>query len=84
MHFFLPDLVVPIDRKYTLSYFYKNVGIAKDRSLQFEKFKEIFHEFWRFASENSLEGYKDNVWAKNIPKIIDNVIIGYGKLSDIK
>ena len=79
MHFFLPDLIVPIDRKYTLNYFYKNITIPKDNDKQFKMFIEIQEEYSLFANEHDLSKYIDSIWNRNIPKIMDNMVIGYLK-----
>jgi len=80
IHFFLPHLVVPIDRKYTLSYFTGNTGINPCKEKQFSMFYNIQEEFSCFASENNLEKFKDNRWNLTIPKVLDNMIIGFMKL----
>lgn len=79
MHFLLPDLVMPIDRKYTLNFFYDNVSINPKLNLQFKKFSHIFKECSSFALKSKLNSKLDNNWNQNIPKIIDNIIIGYSK-----
>ena len=80
MHFLLTDLVVPIDRKYTLNFFYNNMSINKKLDLQFKKFSEIFANCREFAINTKLKRHLDNDWNLNIPKVIDNIIIGYSKL----
>jgi hypothetical protein len=79
LHFFLPDLFVPIDRKYTLAYFYGNTNVPQDLNGQIERFCELFREFRKFASSAQLADKKDDVWNSNVPKIIDNMIIGFQK-----
>ena len=81
MHFLLPDLVVPIDRTYTLKFFYGNKSINPKLNLQFQKFLHIFKECSNFASKSKLNSKLDDNWNQNIPKIIDNIIIGYQKLN---
>jgi hypothetical protein len=78
MHFLIPDLIVPIDRKYTLNYFFKNKNISKNYNRQFIIFEKLFSHFADFSSKTKLKKYEDNSWNGNIPKIIDNIIIGYG------
>lgn len=85
MHFLLPDLVVPFDRKYTLQYFYNKMDLnckGDKENKWIEEFKEyyipFFKEVIRFSKEHKLEIYK-NKSNPNIPKIIDNIIIGLGK-----
>ncbi len=77
MHFIVPKLIVPIDRKYTLTFFKNNT--IYDNSKSFELFETIHHSFRKIAQNINLDRYKDNVWNLTIPKIIDNLIIGYVK-----
>lgn len=70
MHFILPKLVMPIDGKYTLTFFYNNTGESKD------KFLEIFEFSWQIANKLDLNKYVDSEWNQTIPKIIDNAIMG--------
>lgn len=80
LQFFLPNLVVPIDRKYTLTYFTGHTNIDKRMEKQFDLFIKIQKEFSRFASLHNLEKYKDEKWNLTVPKIMDNMIIGYIKM----
>ena len=80
MHFYLPNLIVPIDRKYTLNFFYGNININKKMDLQWKKFVSIFEQMAEFAKELQVDEIKNNRWSKNIPKIIDNLVIGYVKV----
>ena len=79
MHFLLPNLIVPIDRKYTLKFFELNINNAKDE--EFDHFTNIESTFGLFASEVNLDDFvsKNSKWCKYKTKIIDNVIIGYVK-----
>ncbi|MDY0083330.1 MAG: hypothetical protein RBR74_09130 [Ignavibacteriaceae bacterium] len=79
IHFFLPELIAPIDRKYTLNYFYGNTNVPKKKENQFKKFIDIELEFCRISNITDLSKYIDNIWNANIPKILDNAIIGYMK-----
>ena len=76
-HFFLPNLFVPIDRKYTLNYFNGHTNIPKSIEKQFDLFKHLHQNFRKFSNEVSLNEYLDQTWNANIPKTIDNIIIGY-------
>ena len=69
MHFILPHLVMPMDRKNTLMFFYNNTGESKN------KFLEIFESSWYIAKRMNLSYYLDDDWNRTIPKIIDNAII---------
>ena len=77
LHLMLPDLIVPIDREFTIQFFYGKKN--KCSSI----LKEPFHIFWEletifseFVKRNDVSHYIDNVWNLNIPKILDNAIIG--------
>ena len=91
MHFFLPDLFMPIDRKYTLQFFYKeppykseNYGmhhLTDTIEKQKQCFLQVFEQFRQFAHEHheTLKAQVDKTsrWNHNIPKVIDNIIIAY-------
>jgi len=92
MHFFLPDLFMPIDRKYTIQFFYRNPSSYKQvnyglhsvtNTLEKQQrcFHRIFEEFRHFAHAHSdvlkAQVNPNSRWNRNIPKIIDNIIIAY-------
>ena len=76
MHFLLPDLFMPIDRRYTLRFFYESPPINQKQC-----FLQVFEQFRQFAQEHHdiLKAQVDSNsrWNRNIPKIIDNIIIAY-------
>lgn len=78
LHFILPNLIAPIDRRYTIRFFYGNSNnkCFKSSETQFETFWEIESAFSKFAKTKDLSQYIDDVWNRNIPKIMDNAIIG--------
>ena len=78
MHFLTPNLVAPIDRKYTMNFFYGNIRSDKDN---FETFKEIHEEYKKLAKKQDLHGFLDNKWNRSVPKVADNAVIGYMKLN---
>jgi len=86
LHFLLPHLVVPIDRRYTISFFYNSKLIptdnepCKSNELQFKIFEELYAKFQEITKKFDLNPYLDNKWNANIPKIIDNAIIGFSKI----
>lgn len=86
LHFLLPNLIVPIDRRYTMNFFYGNINIPTNQDIkrnnekQIEVFNELYEKFCEIAKIYELKQFKDNKWNLNIPKIIDNSIIGYSKL----
>lgn len=79
LHFLLPNLIVPIDRKYTLQYFYHTAGVPKSIDRQYQKFCDIQQEFRRFSQAVDLSEFIEPVFNPNIPKLIDNMIIGSNK-----
>ena len=79
LHFFFPELIGPIDRTYTLNFFYGHTNLPKSLDGQYRRLMEIELEFARFAGNVHLTGYKDRVWNTSVPKIIDNAVIGWMK-----
>jgi hypothetical protein len=77
LHFLLPNLLMPIDRKYTLQFFYKNTDIPKENEIQFKMYCDIFMQFQNLAMSYDFNKFKDDNWNSSIPKIIDNLIIAY-------
>ena len=88
MHFFLPDLFMPIDRKYTIQFFYKkppykrkNYGLPEPFKNQKQSFFQVFEQFREFSHKHReiLKSMvdSDTRWNRNIPKIVDNLIIAY-------
>jgi len=79
LHFFLPNLLMPIDRSYTIRFFYKNTGVPQADEKQFEMYKDIFLQFRQLSMSYDFELHLDNKWNRNIPKMIDNLVIAYIK-----
>ncbi len=81
MHFFLPNTVAPIDRKYTLYFYNKSTNIPKSVVEQFNLYKAIHTDYRNFAQNVDLSKYvKSSGWNRTEPKVIDNIIIGFQKL----
>ena len=81
MHFMLPELIAPMDRKYTLNFFFKNTNVPNNHEKQFEIFKSVQTCFASFAKAFKLSKYVENeTWNANIPKVIDNIIVGSMRL----
>lgn len=81
LHHLLPNLVPPMDRKYTLNFFYGNSslnGRASERSV----FKQLFRSFFVIAHlcQEEVEGIRegDEVHRMNtsFTKVLDNAIVG--------
>lgn len=77
LHYFLPDLLMPIDRRYTIQFYRGYTGIPETKQGQFDLYKLILEDFRQFAHSLNLSIYQDDKWNKNVPKIIDNLIISY-------
>lgn len=78
LHFILPNLIAPIDRRYTIRFFYGTSDNKCFKSIesQFETFWEIETAFSKFAKSKDLSKYIDDYWNRSVPKILDNAVIG--------
>ena len=76
LHFLLPDLFMPIDRRYTLQFFY---GYSPENEKQC--FLQVFEQFRQYAQKHhetlKAQVDKNSHWNRNIPKVIDNIIIAF-------
>ena len=82
LHYFLPNLLMPVDRRYTLQFFYKNTNTPTDSEKQFEMYWSIFLQFRELASAYDFNKHVAESWNRNIPKFIDNIIIGHIRKKD--
>lgn len=81
LHFLLPDLVMPMDRTYTMNFFYGNNKYSKDVEKEFNVFKDIFIKTYDITrglclTQNEVDG---KGWNTSVPKLIDNAIIGFDR-----
>jgi hypothetical protein len=83
LHFFLPDLIMPIDSKYTMDAFYGYNKFSNSPKGEFKTFKDIFERTYEIASRLnlSLEDADGILWKTSVPKLIDNAVIGLDKCS---
>jgi hypothetical protein len=80
VHHLLPDLVFPIDRKYTETFFeWGSFDIHPE-----ECFKSAFHSVSEVARKVGLEKYLETGWRNSRAKILDNAIIGYCRVHNLK
>ncbi|MHA1131923.1 MAG: hypothetical protein ACTSRC_19515 [Candidatus Helarchaeota archaeon] len=80
LHHLLPDLVPPIDRKYTLNFFYqpKFSKSPPIKGNEEDRFVEIFDSFHLICKKLNLTNQDlMREWDTSIPKLIDNAIIGF-------
>jgi len=87
LHFFLPKLIVPIDRTYTCAFFgiYPNQKKGSENEFQRDIFLNLHKAFCEFTKQHNLSGFVDKTsdsdWNLNIPKVIDNMLIGHGMIN---
>lgn len=85
LHHILPNLIVPIDRNYTLEYF----GISKQAPSNYFAFDIFMNLFPRLVevAESKYDFIQDRInleefnWNTSITKIIDNAIVGAVKFT---
>jgi len=81
LHFFLPDLIVPIDRRYTCDFFniYPNRKSGSEKEVELMDFINLQKAFCKFSNTFNLSEYiaPSSDWNLNVPKVIDNMIIGH-------
>lgn len=81
MHFLLPDLVMPIDNQYTLTFFSGRHWNSDVPSKAFEAFLHIHRKAFRLVHELGISAADatGEEWNTSVPKLIDNAIIGFLK-----
>lgn len=81
----LPNIIPPIDRKYTLKYLCGNADIKNDIGTEWSMMKTIIQNFFIPVARDEAFQKKANAWMANqtqypwdtsLFKVIDNVIIG--------
>jgi len=78
---------MPIDRKYTLQFYYANTFNRTNSmenvidSSEKECLHQVFEDYRQFAQKNhallAAQVDKTSRWNRNIPKVIDNIIIAH-------
>lgn len=81
LHHLLPELVPPMDRAWTGTFFLWSP--AAPQFQQQSTFVEAFSTFARIARATDPSNYVGEGWRTSSSKVIDNAIIGYCKLHDI-
>lgn len=79
LHYFTPDLTMPVDRAYTLRFYYGNTYVPKSEDKQFDIYWAIFKDTEDFTKYYDFRKLTDRKWNLSIPKIIDNFIIASAK-----
>lgn len=82
LHHVLPDLIPPIDRKYTLRFFGINSPLAEREPTYFGR---VFPGFHRIAREGSaiLRSRVGEGMHTSISKVIDNAVVGYDSMASL-
>lgn len=78
MHFLLPDLIMPVDGKYTMSAVFGYNRLSRTATGEFNDLFYILSRFHDIACKFELSS-NDCVstgWNTSVPKLIDNAIIG--------
>ena len=81
LHFLLPDLIMPIDGKFTLPAFYGYNKISNTPKKEFTDFWDIFKEPIDITEHLGLTSsdVDGELWNTSVPKLIDNAIIALYK-----
>ena len=88
LHHLLPNLVPPIDRTYSLKFFYGNDYLSKEES-EHRTFLQLFRCYYSIAHEcedviNSIYTEKGHAMNTSFTKIIDNAVVGYKQYNENK
>jgi hypothetical protein len=77
LHHLLPDLVPPIDRQYTLRFFYNHKMINQREQVYLQEMYPRFCPIAAFCQED-IRSRLGTGMNTSITKVIDNAIVGYG------
>lgn len=79
LHFLVPDLIMPVDRTYTMSFIYGHNKYSQEIAKEIHTFNDIFRQFYNLTKKLSLTDQDiDGLgWNTTIPKLIDNAIMGF-------
>lgn len=76
LHHILPNLMPPIDREYTLRFFFNNKTIHKQDELLFREIFPLFHEIG-IICKNQINSHIGTGFHTSFTKVIDNAIVGF-------
>lgn len=76
LHHILPRLMPPIDREYTLQFFFSNKNIGGRDKQIFREVYPLFHEIG-FRNSNVIKSYINKGFHTSETKVIDNAIVGF-------
>ena len=80
LHHVLPDLVPPIDRQYTVRFFFNQPNAIQGEGREEAAFRVIYPAFAKVAREcaGEIKDRLDDDWNTSTTKVVDNAIVGYG------
>ncbi len=76
LHHLLPDLLPPMDREYTLMFFFEHKTIASDEEARFLVMLESFNRVAR-ECRGSIERRLGRGMHTSTTKVLDNAVVGY-------
>ena len=79
LHHILPNLIPPVDRNYTLRFFYDNKRVKRGDACisQFLDVLSYFEQIYIVVGEEVEELVQTHSFNSSVTKVIDNAIIGY-------
>jgi hypothetical protein len=78
LHHLLPSLVPPIDREYTLRFFYNHTTLNQGDEKAFKEIFPFFHQIG-IAKKKQIEDRIGKGMNTSESKVIDNAIVGFGR-----
>jgi len=79
LHHILPNLIPPVDRNYTLQFFYDNKNVKRGDACisQFLDILGYFEQIYMVVGEEAEVLVQPHSFNSSVTKVIDNAIIGY-------
>jgi len=79
LHFLLPKLFPPMDRRYTMNFFYGYFNYHNEEIKEFKSFSILMRELYKITQQLklTLKDVDGVLWNTTVPKLIDNAIIGF-------
>lgn len=79
LHFLLPNLIMPVDRKNVLTFLYGSSYVPPSLDGQFKRFREVLERYSDLAQHLNLTVHNSDGkwWNVSVPKRIDNAIAGF-------
>jgi hypothetical protein len=78
LHHVIPELVPPMDRRYTLRFFFEQTNMNQGDQMAFAEMFPRFHQIANTSAEEVTSLIGIGSMSTSSTKIIDNAIVGYG------